>query len=87
MLSLLSADFFQKTLFDCQAVWIQIMTDILSVLLWVQTVCKGYQQQTKVAASKERVESWIFLTPMSSEKSDKISCRINWVDLIRLQIG
>ena len=33
-------------------VWIQIRTDILSVLIWVQTVCKGYQQRTKVAASK-----------------------------------
>ena len=26
-----------------------------SVLIWVQTDCKGYQQKTKVAASKERV--------------------------------
>ena len=29
--------------------------DILSILIWVQTACKGYQQTTKVAASKERV--------------------------------
>ena len=28
----------------------------MSVLIWVQTVCKGYQQMTKVAASKERVK-------------------------------
>ena len=28
---------------------------ILSVLIWVQTVCKGNQQTKKVAASKERV--------------------------------
>ena len=28
---------------------------LLSVLIWIQTVCKGYQQKTKVAASKERV--------------------------------
>ena len=35
-----------------QTVWIQIRTDILSVLIWVQTVCKGYQQMTIVAASK-----------------------------------
>ena len=28
------------------------MTNILSVLIWVQTVCKGYQQMIKVAASK-----------------------------------
>ena len=40
----------------CQTVWIQIRTDILSVLIWVQTVCKGYQQTTKVASSKERVK-------------------------------
>ena len=32
------------------------MNDALSVLIWVQTVCKGYQQTTKVAASKERGE-------------------------------
>ena len=28
--------------------------DILSVLIWVQTVCIGYQQMTKVAASNEK---------------------------------
>ena len=27
----------------------------LSVLIWIQTVCKCYQQMTNVAASKERV--------------------------------
>ena len=30
------------TLSECQMVWIQIGTDILSVLIWVQTVCKSY---------------------------------------------
>ena len=29
---------------------------VLSVLILVQAVCKGYQQMTKVAASKERVK-------------------------------
>ena len=29
----------------------------LSVLIWIQTVCKGYQQLAKVAASRERVKS------------------------------
>ena len=42
--------FFQKilsgALSECQMVWIQIRTDILSVLIWVQTVCKSYQQTT-----------------------------------------
>ena len=31
---------------DCQTVWIQIRPDILSGLIWVQTVSKGYQQAT-----------------------------------------
>ena len=44
--------FFQNQLFfkilsgipsDCQQVWIQIRADILSALIWFQTVCKGYQ--------------------------------------------
>ena len=36
----------------------QDQTDILSVLIWVQTVCKGYQQTSKVATySKERVSA------------------------------
>ena len=55
MLLLSSANFFQSELFpkilsgtlpECQTVWIQIKTDILSVMIWVQTVCKGYQQTT-----------------------------------------
>ena len=36
-------------------VWIRIRIDVLLVLIWVQTICNGYQQMTKVAASKERV--------------------------------
>ena len=60
----MSADFFQNYLFqnilsetlsECQTVWIQIRTD-LSVLIWFQTVCKGYQFDTKIAASQERVK-------------------------------
>ena len=53
-------NFFKKFFqgyYQCQTVWIQIRTDILSVmsvLIWVQTVCKGYQQTTKLDASKER---------------------------------
>ena len=52
---LLSTDFFQSPLFrkknqeyhqECQTIWIQIRDDILSCLIWIQTVCKGYQQMT-----------------------------------------
>ena len=37
-------------------VWVQIKPDVLSGLIWVQTVYKGYQQTTNVTASKERVK-------------------------------
>ena len=40
---------------ECQTLWIQIRPDVLSGLILVQTVCKGYQQTTKVANSGERV--------------------------------
>ena len=52
-----SADFFQNQLFqkilsaitsECQTVCTQIRPDILSGLIWVQTVCKDYQQATPV---------------------------------------
>ena len=38
----------------CPTVWIQVRPNILSGLIWVQSVCKRYQQTTKVAlAGKE----------------------------------
>ena len=55
MLSLSSADFFLKTTFlkilseipsECQTDCIQIRLDKMSDLVWVKTVCKGYQQMT-----------------------------------------
>ena len=29
--------------FQCKTIWIQIRTNVLSVLIWVLTVCRGYQ--------------------------------------------
>ena len=59
LLTLFKSHFFQEiltgTLSDCQMVLIQIRTDSMSVRVWVQTVCKGYQQTIKVAINKERV--------------------------------
>ena len=59
-----SVDFFFKLIFSkknllgipsvYQTVWVQIRLDILSGLIWVQTVCKGYQQMTKVTAGGKR---------------------------------
>ena len=40
---------------ECQTVWIQIKTDILLVFIWVQTVCKGYWQTTKLSTGMQRV--------------------------------
>ena len=40
----------------CQTIWIRIRPDMLSGLIWVQTVCKGYQQTTKVVLSSQRVK-------------------------------
>ena len=42
------------TLSECQKVWIQMRTNILSVFIWIQTVDKGNQQTIKVTASQER---------------------------------
>ena len=52
-------DFFKKSFFSkkffqehnqCQMNWIQTSWDIMLVLIWVKTVCKGCQQTTKVVA-------------------------------------
>ena len=61
---LLSTDkLFQKnlsgTLSECQIIWIQIMINILSVLIWVQAVCKVDLPMTKIAASKDRINKQI----------------------------
>ena len=38
----------------CQTVWVQIRNDLLLVLIWVQTDCKGlYQQTTGIIASNQ----------------------------------
>ena len=46
---------------QCQTVWIEVRLDILLGLVWVQTVCKGDQQMTKVATSGEIVKLVILL--------------------------
>ena len=41
---------------EINTVWVQFRTQVLWVLMWAQTVCKGYQQTTTVAGSRERVK-------------------------------
>ena len=36
------------TILGCQTVWIQIRTDNLSVLIWVQTVCQNAEKVTHI---------------------------------------
>ena len=59
---LLAGDFFEKKTFqkilsgipsECKTICIQIRPNILSGLIWVQTVCRSYQQMT--LAGKELV--------------------------------
>ena len=50
-------------LVECQTVWIHIMPDVLSGLIWVQIVCKGYQQTTLVHVGKE------FMTTIQAKES------------------
>ena len=57
-------NFFKKFLpKHCQMVWIQIRTDVLSVLIWVQTVCKVYQRMSShrviwIAFFKSNSNQW-----------------------------
>ena len=37
-----------KFLTGCQTDWVQIRPDVLSCLIWVQSVCIGYEQTTLV---------------------------------------
>ena len=40
--------FLSRILSECQTVWILIRPDKMSGLIWLQTVCKSYQQTTLV---------------------------------------
>ena len=40
---------------ESQKVWIRIRTNIMLVLICIQTICKGYQQTTKIPTSKEKI--------------------------------
>ena len=49
---------------ECQfeTIWIQIRPDILSDLIWVQTVCKGYQMKMLAIKEKKDVSDGFFGT-------------------------
>ena len=66
---------------DSDQDWRSLGTDALSILIWVLTICKDYQQTTKVAASKERgnhfaIEQrplvWVYCYIYSTNKDDTL---------------
>ena len=63
-----AADFFQNQF--CQSVWIQIRPNFMSGLIWVQTVCNGYQQMTQVV--KELMKP--FINALSTYRGMDIPC-------------
>ena len=67
MLLLSSADFFKKHSGILSACLTAFRTDRMLFLIWVQTVCKGYLQMAKFAASKVRVK-YLHSIPFSIQK-------------------
>ena len=55
ILLLSSADFFFKFNFFKASQSVKWSVSVLFVLIWEQTVCKGYHQAIKVAVNKKRV--------------------------------
>ena len=62
-----------------ETAWIQIRPNILSGLIWVQIVCKGDQQTTKVAASRQWVKYWPTSWYDSLLPQKKGALRIFWI--------
>ena len=84
-----SADFFEINFFgkfftgiqaECKIVWIQIRPDILSGLIWVQTICKIYQQTTfgDKGLTGCLIDSFLFCLQdvMKKQKRRKISAKV-----------
>ena len=69
---------FRKS-FTVTTVWIQIRPDILPGLIWVQTVCKGYQQTTLVVKEikTEQLDTKQCLKIIKVSGSTQLSIKIN----------
>ena len=66
-----------KEHYKSQTVWIQISTDIMSVLIGVQTVCKGYLQTKKIVATKEKVNGYFHINKTLCQNY-RIQCNYFW---------
>ena len=65
---------FQKITSECQTVWIQIRPDIMSGLIWIQTVCIGYQQ-TELVPRKNSTSGITFTLFYPDEGRETETCR------------
>ena len=45
---------------ECQTIWIQIRPNKILGLIWAQSVCKGYHQQTPLADKQFDVHAHLF---------------------------
>ena len=88
--------FFQNQLFgkilsgspsECQTVWIQIRPDILSGLIWVQIVCKGYQQTTPVGKALNHSFSSLSLKSMFLPQKIFWNVQLNEVSVFLFDFG
>ena len=76
LLTFFKIKFFNKkisgTLSECQTVWIQNRTDILSILIWIQTICKVISiRQMSPLARKANITQ--------QNKGDEVSGKISYI--------
>ena len=57
---------------ECKTVWIQIRADKMSGLIWIQTVCKGFQQTTKVPICRKSVNTFSSSIVLDKIKVQKV---------------
>ena len=67
-----------EPLSESQTVWIQIRTDFLSVLIWVQTVCKSYQQTSscRFQVKRQEIQIWKCAAYLITINKFKFKCQL-----------
>ena len=62
---------YDRLLSEFQTIWILIRSDSLSGLLWVQTVCKSYQQ-TKLVGNLKTKQKTAVLRAIMAASNDRL---------------
>ena len=60
--------------YECQTDWIQIRPDVLSGLIWVQSVCKGYEQTTLVGRNPWQLS--LALQLVLTDREQQFGCHL-----------